>query len=72
MVAHEKKVVHDACAVAAMLVAGNTLLSPSDKRQDARKSFFKIFQNFQNFRNFLKFFPQRWRERCFGRVWAII
>jgi hypothetical protein len=30
-----KQVLHDACAVAAMLVAGNTLLNPIDKRTQA-------------------------------------
>ena len=37
MIAHEKKVLHDACAVAAMLVSGNTLLNPTEKRVEAGK-----------------------------------
>jgi hypothetical protein len=37
-------VLHDAVAIIAMLVAGNTLLSPSDKKQEAgNPKIFLIF-----------------------------
>lgn len=62
----------DAVAIISVLVAGNTLLSPSDKKQEAGDLFFQFFSELFIHLFFFFIFFKRVRGRCLSLRWATI